>query len=222
MAQVLANFRIGKKEEFSYRKMTTKKLSPDLAPSATATQADLGARVRDIRKARGWKLQDLADRTGLAVSTISKMERGAISLTYDRFMRLAQGLGMDVGDLFTPDTKGFEAGSATLTKSGETKIHETETYVYEMLATEMTGKHMVPMTGEIKAHEIKDFREYVTHPGEEFLYLLSGVLDVCIKGRDPVRLTPGDSLYFDSALEHLYVSASPENARILVVCWKPG
>jgi len=211
-----------KKEKFSYRKMSNIELMPELAPSNTATEADLGARVREIRKARNWKLQDLADRTGLAVSTISKMERGEISLTYDRFMRLAQGLGMDVGELFSCDPEGFVPGKVSLTRQGEAPIHETGNYVYEMLAAEVTGKHMVPMLGEIKAHEIKDFREFVTHPGEEFVFLLSGVLDVCIKGRDPVRLTAGDNLYFDSALEHVYVSASAENAKILVVCWKPG
>jgi transcriptional regulator with XRE-family HTH domain len=194
----------------------------ELSPSDTSTQADLGARVREIRKARNWKLQDLADRTGLAVSTISKMERGEISLTYDRFMRLAQGLGLDVGELFTPESEGFSRGSVSLTRSGVAPVHQTDTYVYEMLAAGVTGKHMVPMLGEIKAHEIKDFREYVTHSGEEFAYLISGVVDVCIKGRDPVRLNPGDSLYFDSALEHVYVSASSENAKVLVVCWKPG
>lgn len=194
----------------------------ELTPSNTATHADLGARVREIRKARNWKLQDLADRTGLAVSTISKMERGEISLTYDRFMRLAQGLGMDVGELFAPMSEGFAPGKVSLTRSDGAPVHETRTYVYEMLAADVTGKHMIPMLGEIKAHEIKDFREFVSHPGEEFVFMLSGALDVCIKGRDPVHLAPGDSLYFDSALEHVYVSASSENAKILVVCWKPG
>jgi len=194
----------------------------ELAPTKAVNEADLGARVRQIRKARGWKLQTLADRTGLAVSTISKMERGEISLTYDRFMRLAQGLGLDVGELFAPASHSFSAGSVTLTKAGQSPIHETPNYVYEMLAAKVSGKHMVPMVGDIKAHEVADFHQYVTHPGEEFVFLLSGTLEVCIKDRDPIRLDPGDSLYFDSALEHIYLTAGSENARILVVCWKPG
>ena len=72
------------------------KILNDLEPSPTATETSLGARVRQIRKTRKWTLKELSDRTGLAISTISKMERGEISLTYDRFMRLAQGLGLDV------------------------------------------------------------------------------------------------------------------------------
>ncbi len=196
--------------------------SPALAPSATQSTAGLGQRVREIRKARGWKLSDLADRTGLAVSTISKMERNEISLTYDRFMALAQGLGLDVGELFDADAEGFQRGAVSVTRAGQAALHETRNYVYEMLGSDLAGKHMIPMTGTIKAHERADFAEFISHPGEEFLMLLEGALDVHISGRGITKLAAGDSMYFDSGLGHIYVSAGDRDARILVVCWKPG
>lgn len=196
--------------------------SSALAPSATQSTAGLGQRVRDIRKARGWKLADLAQRTGLAISTISKMERGEISLTYDRFMALAQGLGLDVGELFDADAEGFQRGAVSITRAGQAPLHETRNYVYEMLGSDLVGKHMVPMAGTIKAHERADFTEFVSHPGEEFLMLLEGSLDVHISGRGTTRLAVGDSMYFDSGLGHIYVTAGERDARILVVCWKPG
>lgn len=201
-----------------------KKPSPRLAlaPSRTQSQSELGQRVREIRTARGWKLSDLAERTGLAVSTISKMERGEISLTYDRFMRLSQGLGLDVGELFDANAEGFARGSVSVTRAGDAPVHETRNYVYEMLGSDLAGKHMIPMTGVIKAHQQSEFTDFVTHPGEEFLLLLSGRLTVHIAGRDPILLSQGDSIYFDSGLGHVYVSAGKEDARILVVCWKPG
>jgi transcriptional regulator with XRE-family HTH domain len=195
---------------------------PALAPSATQSPEGLGQRVREIRKARGWKLSDLAERTGLAISTISKMERNEISLTYDRFMRLAQGLGLDVGELFDPDAEGFERGAVSVTRAGQAPLHETRNYAYEMLGSDLTGKHMIPMAGTIKAHERADFADFVSHPGEEFLMLLEGSLEVHIAGHDTTTLAPGDSMYFDSGLGHVYVSAGDSDARILVVCWKPG
>lgn len=195
---------------------------PALAPSATQSTEGLGRRVREIRKARGWKLSDLAERTGLAISTISKMERNEISLTYDRFMRLAQGLGLDVGELFDPGAEGFERGAVSVTRAGQAPLHETRNYTYEMHGSDLTGKHMIPMAGTIKAHERADFTDFVSHPGEEFLMLLEGRLEVHIKGRDTITLAPGDSMYFDSGLGHVYVSAGDRDARILVVCWKPG
>jgi transcriptional regulator with XRE-family HTH domain len=195
---------------------------PDLSPSPTRSEQNLGQRVRDIRKARGWTLQDLGDKTGLAVSTISKMERGDISLTYDRFMRLAQGLGLDVGELFDTTPDSFQQGSVSVTRAGSGPRHDTETYRYEMIAADLSGKHMVPMTGKVKAKSVTQFDALVSHVGEEFLYLLSGSLTVHIAGRDTISLAPGDSLYFDSSMGHAYLSAEEDDANILVVCWKPG
>jgi transcriptional regulator with XRE-family HTH domain len=197
-------------------------LMADLSPAPQRSEANLGQRVRQIRKARGWTLQDLADRTNLAVSTISKMERGEISLTYDRFMRLAQGLGMDVGELFDADAQSFTQGSVAVTRAGDGPLHQSSTYDYEMLAAELTGKHMVPMVGHIKARSVAQFDQSISHPGEEFVYVISGVLTVNIDGRPPVTLEKGDNIYFDSAMGHAYVTAGDEDAIVLGVCWKPG
>jgi transcriptional regulator with XRE-family HTH domain len=198
------------------------KLIPVLEPSETASEANLGARVRDIRKARNWTLKEVSSRTGLAISTISKMERGEISLTYDRFMRLAQGLGMDVGELFDSQAEGFSHGTVSVTRAGEAPLHRSATYDYDMLASDVSGKHMVPMIGHIKAHSFSAFEDFISHPGEEFIYVIDGDLAVHLKGREPIRLTKGDSIYFDSAMGHAYVSTGERDATVLGVCWKPG
>lgn len=198
------------------------KLIESLEPNAIASEGDLGARVRDIRKSRGWTLKEVATRTGLAISTISKMERGEISLTYDRFMRLAQGLGMDVGELFDAAAEGFTSGTVSVTRAGDAPLHQSDTYDYDMLASDVTGKHMVPMIGHIKAHSFAKFEDYISHPGEEFIYVLDGEITVHLKGKEPIPLAKGDSIYFDSGIGHAYVSTSDEDATILGVCWKPG
>ncbi|NDW45637.1 helix-turn-helix domain-containing protein [Ruegeria sp. PrR005] len=197
------------------------KILNDLKPSPTATETSLGARVRQIRKTRKWTLKELSDRTGLAISTISKMERGEISLTYDRFMRLAQGLGLDVGELFDAEAEGFAHGTITVTRAGEAPIHRSATYDYDMLASDVSGKHMVPMVGRIKAHSFAAFEDFISHPGEEFIYVLAGEVTVFLKGRDTITLRQGDSIYFDSGIGHAYVSVGDQDAMVLGVCWKP-
>lgn len=191
-------------------------------PNSTATEMDLGARVREIRKARKWTLKEVAERTGLAISTISKMERGEISLTYDRFMRLAQGLGLDVGELFDAEAEGFAPGTVSVTRTGDAPLHRSATYDYDMLASDVTGKHMVPMVGHIKAHSFEAFDDYIAHPGEEFIYVIDGEVTVYLKGRDAVTLAKGESIYFDSGVGHAYVSTGDQEATVLGVCWKPG
>jgi transcriptional regulator with XRE-family HTH domain len=191
-------------------------------PETSLDRVTLGERLRALRQQRGWTLAQLAGRSGLALSTISKVERGRMSLAYDKFMQLAHGLGVDVGDLFGAPEQGFDKGGVTVTRAGQAEHHETAEYVYDMLCTELRGKRMVPMLGRIKAHDVRQFSDIVKHPGEEFVFVLTGELSVHLEDREPILLRPHDSIYFDSAMKHAYVSAGAEDATIVVVCWQPG
>jgi len=181
-------------------------------------RADFGRRLRQLRRDRGWTLAEVAERSGLAISTISKAERGVISLTYDRLSQLAQGLEVDLAAFFNAEGQSFEPGSFAVARKGEFKRQETPNYVYEMLFPDLWNKAMVPMMGSLKARELVDFEDFVRHPGQEFLVVMEGAVTVFAEGREPVRLEAGDSLYFDSAVGHLYASDGDRDARILVVC----
>jgi len=63
---------------------------------------NLGARVRELRKARNWTLEQAAQQAGLARSTLSKIENSQMSPTYEEFRKLAVGLEISVPQLFTP------------------------------------------------------------------------------------------------------------------------
>jgi len=182
----------------------------------------LGERLRHLRRERDLTLQDVAKRSGLAVSTVSKVERGLMAPTYDRFSQLAEGLGVDIAELFSEDGGRFQAGEVAIARSGEYRLHETENYVYEMLFPELWGKAMTPMMGNLRAYETMRFDRFVSHPGEEFLLVLEGRVSVHLEGRSPVVLETGESIYFDSRRGHLYASAGSEDARILVVCTRLG
>ena len=181
-------------------------------------RAEFGRRIRQLRRDNGWTLAELARRSGLAISTISKAERGLIALTYDRLSFLANGLGVDMSAFFTDSGESFAPGSFAVARRGEFERQETANYVYEMLFPEVWNKSMRPMMGTLKAHDIHDFDEFVRHPGQEFLIVMEGVVTVHLEDRAPVRLEAGDSIYFDSAVGHLYASDGDRDARILVVC----
>lgn len=180
---------------------------------------ELGTRVRALRKEKGWTLSELSKRSGLAISTISKLERAEISPTYDRFMRLATGLDVEMSTLFSPQRElSEETADITITRAGDAIHHETERYVYDMLCSEKSSKSMTPMLGVVKAHSIREMDDLIQHHGEEFIYLLEGKIDLHLIGHEPTRLNQGDSAYFNSGVDHAYVSASECDARILVVC----
>lgn len=185
---------------------------------AEQSRSEMGQRVKTLREARGLTLQVLSDRSGLAISTISKIERGLMAPTYDRFSGLAKGLGIDVAELFSTGGDVFEAGTVDVARAGKFGFLETENYIYEMLFTDTRNKAMTPMLGTLKPLEKMHFDRMVRHPGQEFLMVLKGTVVVQLEGQDDVTLDTGDSIYFDSGRGHLYAAAGEEEARILVVC----
>ncbi|WP_375173954.1 helix-turn-helix domain-containing protein [Pseudooceanicola sp.] len=187
-------------------------------PDADQSRTEMGQRVKALRESRGLTLQALSDRSGLAISTISKIERGLMAPTYDRFSGLAKGLGVDVSELFSARGDLFEAGTVDVARSDEFAYLETENYTYEMLFTDVRGKTMTPMLGTLKPLEKMEFDRMVSHPGEEFLMVLKGTVVVQLEGREDVTLSTGHSIYFDSGRGHLYAAEGVEDARILVVC----
>ncbi len=179
---------------------------------------EFGRRLRQQRLNKGWTLAELAERSGLVISTISKAERGIIALTYDRLAMLAQALEVDLAAFFNAEGETFVPGSFAVARKGEFKRQETKNYVYEMLFPDVWHKAMTPMMGSLKARELVDFEEFVRHPGQEFLIVMAGQVTVFVENRDPVVLNTGDSIYFDSSVGHLYASGGDQDARILVIC----
>ncbi len=178
---------------------------------------DLGQRVRDLRKAKGWTLEQAAAQAGLARSTLSKIENGQMSPTYDALKKLAQGMEMSVPQLFTPPSRAQVSGRISVTKSGEGQGHATSTYEHELLAGALTKKQMLPYRATIRARSMDEFDGWVRHDGEEFLYVLTGVVRLYTEFYEPVELRRGDSAYYDASMGHNVISVSDDDATILWV-----
>lgn len=182
-----------------------------------AAPLNLGIRVRELRKARGWTLEKAATQAGLARSTLSKIENGQMSPTYDALKKLALGLAISVPQLFTPALPAQVSGRIVVTKSGEGQAHATATYEHELLAEALTKKQMLPYRATIRARDMADFNGWVRHEGEEFLYVLTGIVRLYTEFYAPVDLRRGDSAYYDAAMGHNVISLSDEDATLLWV-----
>lgn len=193
------------------------------APGIPAARRDeFGKRLKELRIQRNLRLSDVAALTGLAVSTISKVERNQMALTYDRLQQLAEGLGVDFAALFQSGGDTYHSGLIALAESGEFRRQETAQYNYEYLFTDVWGKTMVPITGTVKSHSPSDFTGFNRHAGEEFVHVISGEITIHFDGAPPATVKQGESIYFDSSRGHIYTSSSKEDARILVVCTAPA
>lgn len=178
---------------------------------------DLGVRVRELRKAKDWTLEQAAQKAGLARSTLSKIENGQMSPTFDAVRKLATGLDITVPQLFTPPKSDKVLARRAITKSGEGKGLITPTYEHEILAADLTQKRMMPYRATVRARSIDDFDGWVRHDGEEFLFVLTGVIDFYSEFYEPVEMRRGDSAYYDASMGHNIVSTSQEDAVILWV-----
>lgn len=182
-----------------------------------AAPLDLGARVRDLRKAKEWTLEQAANQAGLARSTLSKIENGQMSPTYEALKKLAVGLDISVPQLFTAPSKGQINGRLSVTKTDETSVQMTTTYEHELLAESLTRKKMLPYRARIRAREMADFDGWIRHDGEEFLFVLTGVVKLFTEFYEPIELRRGDSAYYDATMGHNVVSVSQDDATILWV-----
>ena len=194
-----------------YPSLTLAKETPD----QNIEPLRLGQRIKDIRSKLGITLEEASQRTGLARSTLSKIENEQISPTFQAMQKLAMGLQIDMPQLFEPPRKKVATGRRDLTKAGQGKPHPTPTYEHELLATELSNKKMMPFKSRVRARAFEEYNDWVRHDGEEFLMVISGDIMFYSEFYEPIPMSEGDSMYYDANMGHMLISTSTEDAVIL-------
>jgi transcriptional regulator with XRE-family HTH domain len=181
--------------------------------------------IRDVRIAQGLSLRALSARAGLPYSTLSKLENGKMALTYDKLIRLAQALNVDIRDILAnPEQPAppVAVGRRSVTRAGEGLDAESEKHLHHYPAADLLGKMMIPIIIDVQARSVEELGGLVRHGGEEYLYVLSGSMELHSDIYAPLPLGPGDSVYFDSGMAHGYVRTSAEPCSVLAVCAGQG
>lgn len=178
----------------------------------------IGARLRDIRKARAETLQEVAKTAGISVSALSKIENGKMSPTFGNLMKLAEGLQISLSELVATGLD-YQPSSARLaiTRSHDIQYRRTPGYDIGPLCADLVRKRMTPFIEHVRSRYPLGEDGHISHSGEEFVYVLDGDVDVLTDNYAPMRLTKGDSIYLDSRMQHTYVSVSRKDARILMI-----
>lgn len=175
----------------------------------------IGGRVRFMRGQRGMTLEGLASKSGLTKSFLSKIERGKAVPSISTAMSLAESFGITVSQLVGED---HEADAICVVGKNQRRAFmrpgADSGYNYELLAGPKRFKRMEPyiMKPPLKFEDGRLFE----HVGEEFMFVLSGRVEVTLPSRQIV-LSRGDALYFDSHLPHRSRSLGKKNAEVLVV-----
>lgn len=171
----------------------------------------LSRKLKGLRETRGLSVASLAERAGIGVSTLYKIEQGRVAPTVYNLYRLARALGVPVGELlggedgdpvqYTPRGKGVKL---RIQRKGLKALRITtlrrEQKLYGLLLT------LAPRSRTARAP--------LTHPGEELLYGLEGKIVVAVEGKEYL-LREGDALHYPATLPHLLANPFPKEARIL-------
>lgn len=180
----------------------------------------LGRILKDLRSHRGWTLKEMSERSGIPVSTLSKVEHDRLTLTYDKLLQLSQKLNIRMSELFAESEadEGVTARRSIGRQEDAVRV-TTPNYDYYYLCTELRRKRMIPIITVIRAKSLSQFGDLVRHSGEEYIHVLEGSILVHTEFYDPVTLHAGDGIYIDSNMGHAYVAAKGcDEATVLGIC----
>jgi transcriptional regulator with XRE-family HTH domain len=178
----------------------------------------LAQKLRILRRQANLTLQQLSQCSGISASALSKIENGQLSPTYEKIAALAQGLQVDVGELFTPAQPPLQRTRRSVWRQGQGNTHATPQYAYAMLHADLSDKRFIPLLTTVKAHERTQFPKLLVHDGEEMIYVLSGAVMLFTDSYEPLQLNAGDSCYFDSTMGHACISLGEADAQVLWLC----
>jgi transcriptional regulator with XRE-family HTH domain len=194
----------------------------EILMAARAAPPTLGTVMKSIRSRNGWTLKEMSAKSGIPVSTLSKVEHDRLTLSYDKLQQLSQRLSIRMSDLFAEDegdTTPRVTGRRSVGTIDQAVRVTTDNYDYHYLCTDLRQKRMIPIITRIRAHSASEFGELVRHQGEEFIYVLEGAIEIHTEFYDPVALKTGEGIYLDSSMGHAYVVADGfDEALVLGVC----
>jgi len=196
-----------------------KHLTGDIVTTLPREMDEIGIRIKNIREEKGLSLDELSKMTGFDVELLSNMEGNKIQPQLGTVIKLSKALDSAFGRIVSG--VGNKLYSVTR-KNERTKISrstshkgEKQVYTYMSLAPEVKGRHMESLIVQLEENPEDDMS---VHDGEEFIYVLEGLVALKI-GTDSYILEPGDSVYYLSTTPHL-IAAKKGKATILAVLYE--
>ena len=172
----------------------------------------LGPSLRSARTSKSLSLSEVASATGISSSFLSLVENGKSDITIGRLVRLVAFYGLPLADLL-PSAPAAEPD--IIRKTEQRTLPSTgEGIQFRLLAPNTQGS-MMPMVVEFEPSG--HLAEYGRHPGEEFVHVLQGKLELELEGSEPRVLKAGDSAYYSAERPHLFRNAS-DTAPLRIIC----
>lgn len=180
---------------------------------------EIGPFIRDLRKARGMTMTDLAARTGFSQGFLSKVENSKSAPSVSTLIKIANALDVRLSHIFGE----FESETTlTLVKKNHRKEMARNGsqfgYRYEALAPQFLNRRMDPYVLTHPAHT--EISPIFQHEGQEMIYVLAGKMRF-LHGTKEMIVEEGDCLYFDASIPHHGEPLGDTDVKFLLAMYTP-
>lgn len=188
--------------------------------------AQAGLAIRKLRTAGGWTLAQLSERSGVPLSTLSKVELGQTSLNYENLLRICRGLDIDLVRLLGAEADGEVGGAGAapaavgrraVVRSGEGEAAVLPSGPARHVGGDLTRKAFTPVTVEVQARTLEAHGDLRRDDGEVWLMVLEGDLAVHSELYSPLHLKTGDAVYFDARAGYALLNEGKGAGRAVLV-----
>lgn len=175
---------------------------------------EVGKKIKHLRSTKHMTLKELSEKTNLSIGFLSQVERGLTTLAIASLESIAEALDVDLSYFFSLTKKS----NKRVMRSYEKEIFRIENgqYVDYHLSRQLKEMDMLPRFQEILPSKSDTEVTSYQHNGEEFIYVLEGVLTLMLDNQQ-YELYPGDSIHFKSNIVHNWTNYSNKMVRILTV-----
>ncbi len=170
-----------------------------------------GSRLKELRESRSWSLQELANRSALSKTFLSRLERGDRQASIAAVLTLAHVFGVSLGSMFEGDVV---VEPCLIVRAKEAVSRSANGLTYSPLSSAERFFNLQPL--HVIVPPTRRGNTHFQHPGEEWVYVLSGRLTLSLAGKT-YDLEPGDAAHFDSEQPHRLIARDGREAEVLVV-----
>lgn len=180
---------------------------------------DFGKTLKKLRLDREKSLNSVAAACSVSAATLSRIENGRLSPTFDVISKICEGFDIGIRDLLGYSQRTDIGGWSALTKAGAGRIIETPQYRFQLLCDDALAKPFLVFRADVLCRTIEEYGPLQSHAGQEQIVVQSGRVEVWVEQYKPRQLEVGDSIAFDSRLGHAVLSVGQnEPATVLWVC----
>jgi transcriptional regulator with XRE-family HTH domain len=186
----------------------------------------VGTKITTLRESLQLSQADLAERCDCDLAVIQGLEDGQLAPSLAPLIKITRALGVRLGTLLDDDT---HVGPVVTRKDQAEEVARLKSLAtssdggvldFFSLAEGKNSRHMEPFMITVNPAP-SDSHSLSSHEGEEFVFVMSGEIEIEY-GRELYVLLAGDSIYYDSIVPHQLRAHCDTAARILAVVYAPA